>query len=89
MGHVNYTEFRQGLASYMDEVCDTRAPLTVTRQKGRSVVVMSEDEYESIMETFHLLKSPANAARLLRSIADADAGRFVEHDLIDPDANAS
>lgn len=88
MGHVNYTEFRQELASYMDEVCDTRAPLTVTRQKGRSVVVMSEAEYESIMETFHLLRSPANAARLLRSIADADAGRVVEHDLIDPDADA-
>lgn len=88
MSHVNYTEFRQSLASYMDEVCDTQAPLTVTRQRGRSVVVMSEVEYERLMETFHLLKSPANAARLLRSIADAEAGRVAEHGLIDPDAGS-
>ena len=88
MGHVNYTEFRQGLASYMDEVCDTRAPLTVTRQKGRSVVVMAEEEYESIMETFHLLKSPANAERLLRSIANAEAGRLAAHELIEPGDDA-
>lgn len=89
MGHVNYTEFRQNLAAHMDEVCDSRVPLTVTRQKGRSVVVLSEEEYNGIMETLHLLKSPANAERLLRSIADADAGRMVEHDLIEPDENAA
>ncbi len=80
MGHANYTEFRQSLASYMDEVCDTRAPLIVTRQKGRSVVVISEEEYESMVETLHLLKSPANAERLMRSIAELDAGRGIEHD---------
>ncbi len=83
MGHVNYTEFRQNLARHMDEVCDSRAPLFVTRQGGRSVVVMSEEEYESVMETFHLLKNPANAAHVLEAIAEADAGEFVEHDLID------
>ena len=88
MGHVNYTDFRQNLATHMDEVCDSRAPLTVTRQGGRSVVVMAEEEYESLLETLHLLSSPANAERLLRSIADADAGRMVEHDLIEPDEDA-
>lgn len=81
MAHVSYTEFRQGLASFMDEVCDSRAPLTVTRQKGRSVVVLSEEEYESMMETLHLLKSPANARRLLGAIADLDGGQGVERDL--------
>ncbi len=79
MPHVGYTEFRQGLASYMDEVCESRAPITVTRQKGRSVVVMSEEEYDGIMETFHLLKSPANAQRLLAAIASLDAGQGIEH----------
>lgn len=81
MGHVTYTDFRQGLASYMDEVCDSHAPLTVTRQKGRSVVVMSEVEYESLLETVHLLKSPVNAQRLLRGIADLDAGKSTERDI--------
>lgn len=84
MAHISYSEFRQKLASCMDAVCDTRAPLTVTRQGGRSVVVMSEEEYDGLMETIHLLKSPANAERLLRSIADADAGALIAHDLIDP-----
>ncbi|WP_142849365.1 type II toxin-antitoxin system Phd/YefM family antitoxin [Telmatospirillum sp. J64-1] len=80
MAHVSYSEFRQSLASYMDSVCESRRPLTVTRQKGSSVVVMSEEEYEGIMETFHLLKSPANAQRLLKAIDSLDAGQGVEHD---------
>lgn len=83
MGHVTYTDFRQSLAGFMDRVCDEHAALTVTRQKGRSVVVMSEAEYESIMETFHLIKSPANAARLVAAIAQLDAGQGMERDLIE------
>jgi antitoxin YefM len=57
--------------------------LVVTPQNARSVVLMSEEEYEAMMETLHLLHSPANAARLLRSIADADAGKLTEHPLIE------
>ena len=72
MAHVSYTHFRNNLVSYMDEVCDGRAPLVVTRQNARSVVLMSEEDYDGLMETVHLLNSPANAARLLRAIADAD-----------------
>ena len=72
MARVSYTQFRNNLASYMDEVCDGRAPLVVTRQNARSVVLMSEEDYDGLMETVHLLNSPANAARLLRGIADAD-----------------
>lgn len=80
LAHVSYTEFRAGLAGYMDEVCDTRAPLTVTRQKGRSIVIMSEAEYEGMMETLHLLKSPANAARLMEGLTALGAGDAVEVD---------
>jgi len=84
MSHVSYTELRSKLAKYMDEVCDSHAPLHVTRQNARAVVMISEDEYEGIMETLHLLQSPANAARLLRSIEAADKGRLVEHELLEP-----
>jgi antitoxin YefM len=83
MAHVSYTELRNNLSSYMDEVCDSRSPLLVTRQNARSVVILSEQDYDGLMETVHLLKSPANAARLLRSIGDADAGKTVEHDPIE------
>jgi antitoxin YefM len=81
MAHVSYTELRSNLASYMDEVCDSRAPLLVTRQNARSVVIMAEEEYEALMETLHLLRSPANAARLLRSVAEAEAGSLAEHEI--------
>ena len=88
MSHVSYTELRANLAKYMEDVCDSRAPLHVTRQNARSVVILSEDEYEGMMETLHLLRSPANAAHLLRSIEAADKGQFVEHDLLDDPSDA-
>ncbi|MGB6395801.1 MAG: type II toxin-antitoxin system prevent-host-death family antitoxin [Bradyrhizobium sp.] len=84
MAHVSYSQLRNNLASYMDEVCDDRAPLIVTRQNARSVVLMSEEDYEGLMETVHLLKSPANAARLLRSINDAEQGKLTERELVEP-----
>ncbi len=76
MSHVSYTELRQKLAKYMDEVCDSRAALHVTRQNARSVVMLSEEEYSGMLETLHLLRSPANAKRLLRSIKKANAGKL-------------
>jgi antitoxin YefM len=84
MSHVSYSELRNNLASYMDEVCDSRAPLVVTRQNARSVVLISEEDYEGLMETVHLLKSPANAARLLRSIKDADRGKLKARNIVAP-----
>ncbi|MDR3517218.1 MAG: type II toxin-antitoxin system prevent-host-death family antitoxin [Azospirillaceae bacterium] len=83
MGHATYTDFRRSLAGYMDRVCDERAPLTVTRQTGRSVVVISEEEYDSLLETLHLIKSPINADRLVRAISQLDAGKGTERDLIE------
>jgi antitoxin YefM len=64
----------------MDKVCDSRDALVVTRQNARSVVMVSEDEYEAMLETLHLLRSPANAADLLRSIAELDEGKGIEYD---------
>jgi prevent-host-death family protein len=87
MAHASYSELRNNLATYMDAVCDDRAPLLVTRQNARSVVLMSEEDYEGLMETAHLLKSPANALRLLRSIQEANDGKLTERELIEP-ANA-
>jgi antitoxin YefM len=77
MGHVNVTDFRQNLAAHLDEVVESRAPLFVTRGKGRGkgVVILSEDEYESMAETLHLLASPANAERLRQSVAELNAGK--------------
>ncbi|HEV7877883.1 type II toxin-antitoxin system prevent-host-death family antitoxin [Bradyrhizobium sp.] len=84
MAHVSYSELRNNLAFCMEKVCDDRAPLVVTRQNARSVVIMSEEDYDGLMETVHLLKSPANAARLLRSIKDADRGKLKKREIVEP-----
>ncbi|MBX3570189.1 MAG: type II toxin-antitoxin system prevent-host-death family antitoxin [Rhizobiaceae bacterium] len=84
MRHVNFTEFRKNLATHLDRVVDDRAELLVTGRNREPVVVVSQSDWEGMKETAYLLASPANAERLLKSIADADAGRLVEHDLIDP-----
>lgn len=81
MDTVSYSELRANLKARMDKVCDDRAPLLVTRQSGEAVVMMSLSEYEGLEETLHLLSNPANAERLLRSIAQADAGQLAEHDI--------
>ncbi|MGA8383051.1 MAG: type II toxin-antitoxin system prevent-host-death family antitoxin [Stellaceae bacterium] len=81
MAHVSCTELRQNLKKHMDSVCQSRAPLVVTRQNGEPVVMLSLAEYESLEETLHLLRDPANAERLLHSIAQAEAGRLAEHDI--------
>jgi antitoxin YefM len=88
MSHVSYTELRANLAKHMDEVCDSRAPLHITRQNARSVVMIAEEEYESMVETLHLLRSPANAARLLRSIKVADTGKLKQRELAEQPAKA-
>ena len=80
MSVVSYTHLRQNLAAVMDEVCDGRAPVIVTRQNARAVVMLSLEEFEGMQETLHLLSSPRNAERLLESIAEAEAGSLERHD---------
>jgi antitoxin YefM len=83
MAQVTYSQLRSNLAACMNDVCNDRAPLLVTRRSARSVVLMSEEAYDRLMETVHLLNSPANAARLLRSIADAHENKLTERDIAD------
>lgn len=80
MGYVSYTELRQNLKKHLDRVCESRAPLVVTRQNGEPVVMLSLAEHESLEETLHLSRDPANAERLLRSIKEAEETKLVEHD---------
>jgi antitoxin YefM len=82
---ITYTALRENLAKVMDEVCDAGSYVVVTRQNARPVVMMSLAEFRSWEETIHLLRSPANATRLMESIADADAGKLEEHELIEPE----
>ena len=80
---IPYTTVRQNFKSTMQQVCDDRAPIIVTRSGGDPVVMMALEEYDSLLETLHLLSSPKNAARLLKSIENAEKGNVIIHDLIE------
>ncbi len=84
MQAVSYSEARENLKSMIDKVVADRAPLAITRQRGEGAVLISASEWASIEETLYLLRSPKNAERLLQSIAELDAGKGVERDLIEP-----
>ena len=84
MRHVTFTDLRNNLASHLDKVEDDRDELIVVRQNHNPVVIVALSEWEGMKETLHLLSTPANAEHLLKSIADADAGKVTERELIDP-----
>lgn len=83
MNAVNYTELRRNLKSYMDSVYEAGEPLIVTRKNNENVVVISIDEYNSLVETSYLLGNDANARHLTASLEDARAGRVTERSLVD------
>ena len=65
---ANYTEFRTHLKKYLDDVEDNNETLILKRGCGKGTVIISMDEYNSIMETMHLLSSKKNSDRLYESI---------------------
>ena len=81
MRTISYTTFRRQLAECMREVANGGVPFRVTRHNARAVIVLSADEFDGMVETLHLLRIPANADRLLRSVASADVGQMAEHSL--------
>ena len=80
---VSFSEARKHLKSVLDTVNDDANATIVTRRDADDAVVMSLDYYNSLMETVYLLKSPANAAHLAKSIAQYKAGKTVKRELID------
>jgi antitoxin YefM len=74
MAPVTYSELRENLKESMDKVCDSHEPLIVTRRGAEPVVLISLEDYESIMETLHLMRSPQNAERIIAAKKRLDAG---------------
>lgn len=75
MTAITYTAARENFASTMDRVCLDRDPVIITRNRDQAVVMLSLDDYESLQETAYLLRSPANAKRLLSSIESLNKGK--------------
>ena len=81
MDAISYTAVRANLAKTMERVCRDHDPVIITRKRESSVVMISLEDFQSMEETTYLLRSPANARRLLESIAELEAGGGVEHEL--------
>jgi len=78
MTAITYTAARENLATTMDRVCSDHDPVIITRNRDQSVVMLSLEDYESLQETAYLLRSPANAKRLLASIESLNRGKGVK-----------
>ena len=78
---VNFSEARNSLKNVIDQVIDDADYTVISRRDAPDAVVMSLDHYESIMETMHLLSTPANAAHLAKSIAQHKAGKASRREL--------
>jgi antitoxin YefM len=80
---VSFTEARNGLKAVLDSVVNDADTTVITRRDSEDAVVMSLDYYNSLMETVYLLRSPANAEHLAKSIEQFKNGKVTPRDLID------
>jgi antitoxin YefM len=83
MDVTTLSDFRRNMKAYFDKVLQLRTPLFISRPRGEDMVLMSKEEYESMQETFYLLKSPKNAERLLAAIEADKKGEGLMHDIED------
>ncbi|MFW0169734.1 type II toxin-antitoxin system Phd/YefM family antitoxin [Rothia sp. CCM 9417] len=81
MKTMTYTESRSRYAQVLDSVVDDREEVIITRAGREPAVILSLAEYESLKETAYLLRSPANARRLLNSIEELESGQGKTHTL--------
>lgn len=80
---VAFSDAENRLQSILDQVVEDADYTIISRQDAEDAVVMSLNHFNSLMETIHLLKSPANAEHLAKSIAEYRSGQVVHHGLTD------
>ncbi len=85
MKTLSYTESRARYAEVLDSVVNDREEVVITRAGHEPVVLMSLADFESLRETAYLMRSPANARRLLDAMERLEDGRGEQHDLVDAD----
>lgn len=85
MKTMTYSESRAHYAETLNSVIDDREEVVITRAGRDSVVIVALDDYQSLKEAAHLLRSPENARRLLTAIDRLEHGSGSSHDLIEAD----
>ncbi len=78
---ITYTAARENMASTINRVCEDHATVVITKNRGQAVVMVSLEEYESLQETTHLLRSPANAKRLMDAVDALERGKGLKRKL--------
>lgn len=68
---TTYTQARDGLAKLLDQVTHNREVVVIQRRGEEEVAMIAASELQSLMETAYLLRSPANAERLLSALGRA------------------
>jgi antitoxin YefM len=82
MDAVSYSDLRENLKTYMDKVYDDKDALIITRKDKKNLVLISIDEYNSLIETNYLLSNEENAAHLRKSIDQYRNGKTKKRELL-------
>ena len=80
---INYTEFRRNLANSLDRASDDAEIVIVSRRKGKNVVVMDLDQYNSMTKTLYITNSETNSERLQHAVDEMNSGVHFSHKLIE------
>jgi len=81
---VNYSTLRENMKDCFDQVAEDRETIIVT-QKGENIVILSQSDYDSIMETLHLVREEANYNCLKESVTQYRCKKGQPHELIEAD----
>ena len=81
MDAITYTQARKNFTKAMNSVCEDHAPLIITRQDKKPVVMISLEDYNAIEETLYLFQNSKNAARLSSALVELKNKKFVRHSL--------
>lgn len=82
---TNYSTLRENMKLLLDKVTDDYEIITVTRKDNKNVVIMSEEEYNNLLENMYIVADRANHDWIMQSKSQLDKGSFTKQDLIEDD----
>ena len=82
---TNYSEVRNNLKAYCDKATKDYETIIITRKNNENVVLMSEEEYNNLMENLYIRSNLKYYQKLVESIKEVEKGNVIEHDLIEVD----
>jgi len=81
MQAVQYSHAKNNLRNMIKQVCDNFEEFIITTKEKQSVMLISQDEYNSMKETIYLLSSKNNRNRLLSAIEQIENANFIKKEI--------